>query len=133
MKLNIEVEGTWLTPLRFSHSEKRKGHSKSVYWFKCRCGNKKQIRRQAVMAASKGKATGTKSCGCRLRSFPRPWLTEHQFKEGNKFRRKTSRPRNTGKPAWNTGRVKLKYPDGRVEWIKVSDEPLGPNHKWRNI
>ena len=133
MKHNVEILNTWLTPLRFSHSIKYPdGHSISIYWFRCRCGTEKEIRVQAVLAAGRGRKCATTSCGCWRKTFPRPWIKKYRFKKGNKIKRKNPRPK-TGKPAWNTGKIKHEYPNGRVVWIKVSDKPLGPNHPWTKI
>ena len=120
MKLNVEVEGTWLTPLRYSHVA---GIGCAFYVYKCRCGTEKTIQKSNVRA----RKNGTKSCGCKRRipkSFDRtgqvPW---NKGKPGYKLKVRV-------KKRWNTGHVKFTYPNGKVVWIKVSDERNGSSSKY---
>ena len=119
MKLNEEVEGTWLTPLRYSHVA---GKGCAFYVYKCRCGTEKTIQKTAV----KGDKKYTRSCGCkRLQHQPDrtgciPW---NKGKPGYKLKVRV-------KKRWNTGHVKFTYPNGKVVWIKVSDERIGSSSKY---
>lgn len=122
MKLGIEIEGTRLTPLRFSHMGNK---GRSFYVYRCRCGTEKAIQRSNV----RNDRAGVKSCGCLRREV---WQ-----KLGSKIRgnRKGCTPWNKGKtyknenlsnrPGWKRGHVKLTYPNGSHVWVKVSDEKIG--------
>ena len=113
MKLGIEIEGTWLTPVKFSHTDK----TGTFYWFRCRCGTEKLIRKGNVFH---NKKKPTKSCGCRKRQVNK----EHPdigFKKGHK-------PWHSGKKVgagrlgrhgggYNKGKMMFRQRDGSIKWI----------------
>ena len=122
-----EVEGTRLTPIRFSHMGP---NGRAFFVFRCRCGTEKAIQKSNV----RNKRAGVKSCGCLRREVWRklgkeiranrkgctPWNKGITYKNKNL----------SGRPGWKRGRIKLKYPNGRVEWVKVSDECIGTGSQW---
>ena len=126
-ELNVEVPGTRLTPIRFSHMGP---NGRAFYVFRCQCGTEKAIQKSNV----RNTPPGIKSCGCLRREV---WRKLGKEIKGN---RKGCIPWNKGKtyenkklqgrPSWKRGRIKLTYPNGRIEWVKVSDEKIGPGSKW---
>jgi hypothetical protein len=126
-KLGFEIEGTRLTPIRFSHMGP---NGRSFFVFRCRCGVEKAIQKSNV----RNVAAGVKSCGCLRREVWRklgkairanrkgctPWNKGLTY----------SIPKKQGRPSWKRGRVKLVYPNGRVEWVKVSEEKIGTESEW---
>jgi len=127
VKLNVEVEGTWLTPLRY-YGKDDKGKSK--YVFRCRCGVEKAIRRVNVITL-RGESR-TKSCGCKKAQFLRELKTKNKFDKGNVPWNKGIRwkKKNKEKISWNRGMLRITREDGSKEWVKVSDKVLGKHHKW---
>ena len=127
MKLGVEIEGTRLTPLRFSHMGP---NGRSFYLFRCRCGTEKAIQLSNVRNAR----AGVKSCGCLRRE------TWRKLGKAIRANRKGCTPWNKGityknkklsnKPSWKRGHVKLTYPNGTVAWVKVSDEKIGTDSKY---
>ena len=125
----VEVEGTFLTPLEFSDTCK----GSSYFIFRCSlCGNKKRIRGHNV--TNNNPKFKTKSCGCLLEKQKKKFAEEH------KHDRKGKTPWNKGKsgykvskpkkPNWKRGKVMLKYPNGSIKWVKVSDKAIGSYHPW---
>lgn len=132
MKLKVEVQGTWLTPIRFSHMHNRQAY----YIYRCRCGVEKPIRKKNVTA----KRGHTRSCGCWSKQQCASINGGHKYKKGSvpwnkgiKYTQENKPVTTNGKPAWNRGRIKHTYPNGRIVWIKVSEEPLGSKHKWSDF
>ena len=125
-KLGEEIEGTWLTPIRFA--EMRHWPKVSYYLFKCRCGNEKVLRKGNV------KADNTKSCGClgkqNEKNFAKKWSGEKGKVPWNKGL-KGIRSYAKGHPnlSWKKGKVKITGADGTIEWVKVSDEKIGSHSK----
>ena len=125
-KLGVEIEGTRLTPLRFSHVSK----GCSFYVYRCRCGTEKTIRKYNV----KNMKWGTKSCGCRLKEL------QKDFGKNYSSCRKGQAPWNKGKSGypgatkgrvgWRRGKVMLRKPNGEIVWVKVSDEKIGSHSKY---
>ena len=127
--LGVEVPGTILTPIRFSHMD-----NGSFFIYRCRCGNKKTIRRNNV----KDRPSKTKSCGCLLKKCQRQFgkeLGSLTFRKGqipwNKGLKgiKTS-PLNHPSHKWKRGKIKIERADGTITWVKVSDEKIGSNSEW---
>ena len=122
-----EVEGTRLTPIRFSHMGP---NGRAFYLFRCRCGTEKEIQKSNV----RNKKAGVKSCGCLRREVWRKLGSEIRanrqgctpWNKGITYKNK----KLSGRPGWKRGRIKLKYPNGRVEWVKVSDEKIGTESEW---
>ena len=110
-KVGVEVEGTFLTPVRLAERP-RDAYTGTFYLFKCRCGNKKVIRKNNV----KSTYHGTNRKGLT------PW---------NKGM-KGMDPLVKGHPnlSWKKGKVKLTYPNGKIAWVKVSDEAIGSQSKF---
>ena len=127
VKLNVEVEGTWLTPLRY-YGKDDKGKSK--YLFRCRCGKEKAIRRVNVIT-NKGE-NRTKSCVCKKAQFLSKLDTKNIFEKGNVPWNKgiSWEKKNKEKTKWNRGLVLIKKSDGTKVWGRVSDMKLGKHHKW---
>lgn len=126
-KIGLEVEGSMLTPLKFSHMS-----NGAFYLYKCRCGNEKVIRKNNV-----GKTV--KSCGCLLKQTQKDFgKTFSTYRKGripwNKGLTgiKTS-PFNHPSHKWKTGKIKIEAPDGSIEWVKVSEEKIGKNNKWYKL
>ena len=127
MKLGIEIEGTRLTLIRFSHMGNK---GRAFYLYRCRCGTEKAIQRSNVRADR----AGVKSCGCLRREV---WQKLGSEIRGN---RKGCTPWNKGitykiknlsnRPGWKRGHVKLTYPNGLYVWVKVSDEKIGTESKY---
>tara|TARA_R100000808_G_C2120701_1_gene132054 strand:+ start:593 stop:1018 length:426 start_codon:yes stop_codon:yes gene_type:complete len=121
-KLGKEIEGTWLTPIRFA--EMRHWPKVSYYLFRCRCGNEKVLRKGNV------RAQNTKSCGCLGRKNEKDFVKKWSGAKGkipwNKGL-KGMRSYAKGNPnlAWKKGRIKITGADGSIEWVKVSDESIG--------
>lgn len=130
-KVGIEVEGTLLTPLRLV-KRPRNTYTGTYYLFKCRCGNEKVIRKNNVKAGYHS----TKSCGCLQKE------NRKNFGKTHKTNRKGLTPWNkglkgmkshaTGHPnlSWKKGKVMLRYPNGKIEWVKVSNEAIGSQSKF---
>ena len=104
VKLNVEVEGTWLTPLRY-YGKDDKG--KSMYVFRCRCGKEKAIRRVNVITM-KGESR-TKSCGCKKAQHLRELKTKNKFDKGNVPWNKGIRWKKKKKQeaSWNRGMLRI--------------------------
>ena len=121
-KLGKEIEGTWLTPIRFA--EMRHWPKVSYYLFRCRCGNEKVLRKGNV------RAQNTKSCECLGRKNEKDFVKKWSGAKGkipwNKGL-KGMRSYAKGNPnlAWKKGRIKITGADGSIEWVKVSDESIG--------
>lgn len=127
-KIGEQIEGTYLTPIRFS---RMKGYpAVSHFIFRCeRCGNEKEIRKGNV------RADNVKSCGCLQKDFQKEWAKKYQGKKGkipwNKGL-KGMRSYAKGHPniGWKRGKIKITGADGSIEWVKVSDEKIGPHSEW---
>ena len=123
-----EIEGTWLTPIRFS--EMKHWPKVSYYIFRCRCGNEKEIRKGNV------RAKNTKSCGCLQKINHDIWRkkgpTYSKGKAPWNKGKKGMRSYAKGNPnlAWKKGRIKIKGPDGSIEWVKVSEQAIGSHSEW---
>ena len=130
-KVGVEVEGTFLTPVRLAERP-RDAYTGTFYLFKCRCGNKKVIRKNNV----KSTYHGTKSCGCLQK------INQENFGRTHKTNRKGLTPWNKGMKgmdplvkghpnlSWKKVKVKLTYPNGKIAWVKVSDEAIGSQSKF---
>ena len=125
-KIGVEVEGTRLTPVRFSHCS----NGKSQYVFRCRCGVEKVIQRTNV----RNTRAGVKSCGCLRREI---WSRLGKEIKGNRKGKVPwnkgltySIPKKQGRPSWKRGHVKLTYPNGSHVWVKVSEEKIGSGSVW---
>ena len=117
-KLGIEVPGTRLTPIRYSHCTHGGG---AYYVYQCQCGTKKTLRKNNVS----GKKNKTRSCGCRRKE----WLLE--WKIILKGIRKNQKPWNKGnhrrcsplgRTPWNKGKMKIIHHDGSSEYILIKAE-----------
>ena len=117
-----EIEGTMLTPIRFSQM---KHWPKVAYFiFKCRCGNEVEIRKGNV------RAKNTRSCGClqvkNQIDFVEKWSGAKGKVPWNKGK-KGMRSYAKGHPnlRWKKGKIKITGADGTIEWVKVSDQAIG--------
>ena len=131
MKLGEKIEGTRLTPIRFAFS---KGHA-AYYRFRCDCGNEKDIRKKNVGSDYRK----TKSCGCLRRERCKALMGANQFQPGrtpwnkglkNPYDPGSPRKTTKGRPAWNKGHIKVKYPNGTFQYVKVSNKSIGSDNKW---
>ena len=121
-KIGVEVEGTWLTPLRYSHTTHGGG---AYYIYRCRCGTGKTLRKNNVS----GKRNKTRSCGCRKKEWLLEWkVMLKEIRKGQQTWNKGNHRRCSplGRTPWNKGKVKVKYPDGRSEYVEVKKQ-LPPN------
>ena len=128
LQIGVEIEGTWLTPLRSAGSDR---NGKAIFLFQCRCGVQKLIRK--VNVTSIRGAGRTKSCGCYKTQFlVVSSKTANRFQKGDTpwNKGKKWQKKNREKIKWNRGRVRILHEDGTVEWAKVSDKVLGRHHKW---
>ena len=127
-KLVEEVPGTWLTPIRYVETVYQQG---AHYEYQCRCGNTKVLRKANV------KSTNCRSCGClqklNQQSFVKKWSKHHKGKPPWNKGLKGMKSNAKGHPnlSWKKGKVMLKYPNGKIEWVKVSDEKIGSHHQFK--
>jgi|TARA_R100001530_G_scaffold135948_1_gene114622 hypothetical protein len=116
-KLGEEVPGTRLTPIKYSHRD-----DATWYWFRCRCGNVKLLRKGNVFH---NKQRPIKSCGCLKREV-------NQSHDGIGFK-KGHVPWHAGKKVgaekmgrhgggWNKGKMKVTHQDGSSEYISIKAE-----------
>ena len=112
-KPGVEIDGTWLTPIKLVPSETRE----TLYLFKCRCGNEKIIRKGNVNPKKK---KSVRSCGC-LKTLTNKTNPNIGFKKGNK-------PWHAGKKVgaerlgrtgggWSKGKLMFRQPDGSINWV----------------
>ena len=80
-KIGVEVEGTRLTPIKYSHRD-----ASTWYWFRCRCGTVKRLRKGNVYH---NKIRPIRSCGCLKREV-------NQSHDGIGFKK--------GHVPWHTGK-----------------------------
>ena len=122
IKIGVEVEGTWLTPLRYSHTTH---YGNAYYNYRCRCGTEKTLRRNNVS----GKKHSTRSCGCRRKEWMLEWkVMLKEIRKGQKPWNKGNHRRCSplGRTPWNKGKMKVKYPDGKSEYVAIKNQ-LPPN------
>jgi len=111
-KIGVEVEGTRLTPIKYSHRD-----ASTWYWFRCRCGNVKRLRKGNVYH---NKIRPIRSCGCLKREV-------NQSHDGIGFK-KGHVPWHTGKKVgekmgkngggWNKGKVRITDPEtGKFRYV----------------
>ena len=133
LNYGVEIEGTRLTPLRPAVPATQGGASCFVY--RCRCGTEKVLRKKNVGP----QANKTRSCGCLRREQCASLMGANKYKPGrtpwNKGLKNPydpDKPRKTtkGRPAWNKGHIKVKYPNGSFKYVKVSDKAIGSNNPW---
>ena len=125
--LNKRIEGTMLTPLKKTGRSK---HYESIYLVRCDCGKEKEILLKTIGPEK------VRSCGClRMEFFMKKVLPAGIAFSRSEARRKMKQapndgwfqkgrtPWNKGKTGyrWHEGKIKVKYPDGRVEYIDAED------------
>jgi len=118
LKIGEEVEGTRLTPLRYSHSTEGGG---AYYIYRCRCGTEKPMRKNNVS----GKRNKTRSCGCRKKEWLLEWkVILKEIRKGQEPWNKGNHRRCSplGRTPWNKGKMKITHQDGSSEYISIKAE-----------
>ena len=125
--LNEKIPGTRLTPLKKTGRSK---HYESIYLVRCECGTEKEILLKTIGPDK------VRSCGClKMEVFVKKVMPAGIAFSRSEARQKLKTvpndgwfqkgrtPWNKGKTGyhWHEGKIKVRYPNGRVVYIDAKD------------